>query len=401
MLAWSALGKVAAMAPPTERFQRELDTGLFWLSAEGSMHREMGRGRASPAVVYLHGWEVNRVAQGFRESFHYPTTDPASSAAAPELSFTADAFLSAGWRVGTYYWDQWSDEPNVADAEAKIWTTGGPKGMRYRLGEGRFAGERPVVTDSRAVAERVADAIAEDCACATELRLVGHSLGSQLALQVASLLMDSARAGLLPGRLVPRRVSLLDPFFPTQSFANPQTWLTTAERSRLGGASTVDLCATRVRRLAAEGVAIDRYVSSGIPDIPGVTSQRPELSSALPTVRFRVGWATTLEARHLACPALYFASMRTGHEAQGLFPWQDVGVARVPSAAMSDEHILHALERSGLSRSLPGEATPRQAPTSPARAWRQASDAPPSRRRPLGFYEVFPGLPGGLLAKML
>jgi len=60
---------------------------------------------------------------------------------------TAAGWINAGWNVGIFVWNQFSDETTgvsgawfgdgpppqgVLDAEAKIWTANGPRGMRWR-----------------------------------------------------------------------------------------------------------------------------------------------------------------------------------------------------------------------------------------------------------------------------
>ena len=55
-------------------------------------------------------------------------TDPTKRKCKHCLKWKAD-----GWNVAIFYWNQMADEDEVKDAEAKIWSTNGPKGMRYRL----------------------------------------------------------------------------------------------------------------------------------------------------------------------------------------------------------------------------------------------------------------------------
>jgi hypothetical protein len=40
--------------------------------------------------------------------------------------------VQAGYNVGIMYWNQFADEDEVKDAEAKIWTATGTRAMRWK-----------------------------------------------------------------------------------------------------------------------------------------------------------------------------------------------------------------------------------------------------------------------------
>ena len=42
-----------------------------------------------------------------------------------------EAWADKGWEVAVFYWDNFADEALVTNAEAKIWTSESPVGMRY------------------------------------------------------------------------------------------------------------------------------------------------------------------------------------------------------------------------------------------------------------------------------
>jgi hypothetical protein len=88
---------------------------------------------AKPTVFYFHGWQKGTSVKSYsRETFLYadPTTKTNVN--------TVAKWKADGWNVAIFYWNQMADEDEVKDAEAKIWSTSGPKGMRYRISTGAY-----------------------------------------------------------------------------------------------------------------------------------------------------------------------------------------------------------------------------------------------------------------------
>jgi hypothetical protein len=102
---------------------------------------------SKPTVIYFHGWQPG--SGGNKEGFLW--TNPQQSS---ETIQTLTAWKAAGWNVGVFYWNQFADEGTVFDlvpvyvseAEAKIWSSQGPKGMRYKYwvnGSSRYSATSP------------------------------------------------------------------------------------------------------------------------------------------------------------------------------------------------------------------------------------------------------------------
>src|SRR6056297_2566125 len=115
-----------------------LDYGLYWYGYNNNCEKFVsGQGNqyydpSKPVVIYCHGWQNGTSVNGYaRENFHFV------HGGADE--FVHHSWLEKGWNVGVFYWNQFADESEVADAEAKIWSAYGPKGMRYRLDDGTYS----------------------------------------------------------------------------------------------------------------------------------------------------------------------------------------------------------------------------------------------------------------------
>ncbi|WP_374326081.1 hypothetical protein [Aquipseudomonas alcaligenes] len=55
----------------------------------------------------------------------------------------------------------------------------------------------------------------------SNIRILGHSLGNQMAIVLTKKISDAVTAGTLSSKLLPKRVALLDPFYSN----NAKSWL--------------------------------------------------------------------------------------------------------------------------------------------------------------------------------
>ncbi len=232
----------------------KLDYGIYWYG-NGNVSQKFIAGQSNPyyssskpTVIYVHGWQKGTINDKFRESFHYQYTNGNTNV---DL-VTINSWISAGWNVGIFYWNQFADEDQVTDAEAKIWTPSGPRSMRWRKFDGTYVAG-PAKSAAQLFYESYVQAM--NGYTGTNIRIVGHSLGNQMAVRLSSMVNDNILAGNLPARLRPQRVALLDPFWSKdgKSYLNNE-W--TGQRSR-----------TLVNQLITRGVAFEQYKSSGITDV--------------------------------------------------------------------------------------------------------------------------------------
>jgi len=282
--------------------------GLYWFGPGNRFEKHSKEtpnkyfDKESPnTVIYTHGWEANRINENYRETFNYTLNDSRNGI---DID-TADEWLRRGWNVGVFYWDQFSDELSPLVAEAKIYSADGDgKGMRWRTQSGFSTAGSP---SGKSIVDLFTDAIEEALlAYAGRLRLVGHSLGSQVVLETSKALALRVDSGLLPPNLLPSRVALMDPYFSLKlPFVNPQDYLPA------GAESTGKLAVQTVQALSARGVVFELWKTSPLTQLFGVCDPNIEVNQLCAFVERYPDWIgmSDWQGRHIAAPNLYFNSI--------------------------------------------------------------------------------------------
>ncbi|WP_273208123.1 hypothetical protein [Marinobacter subterrani] len=196
-----------------------LDYGLYWfdgnnqsvkaVEANGAVNNVPLRfyDPSKPTIIHFHGWQPGSATRGDgydREDFRFVWGD--------EDVITSTSWKNKGWNIAYFYWDQFADESEVKDAEAKMWTPNGPRGMRYRLSDGSYSTRySPDESVGQIAFEQVTAALAGNTSY--YVRLSGHSLGNQLATIVANKISDAVYAGSVGTNVMVDRLELLDPFW--------------------------------------------------------------------------------------------------------------------------------------------------------------------------------------------
>lgn len=229
-----------------------LDYGLYWADEDNGFIKAGtdtvdGYGSyydvTKPTIIYIHGWQEDSVEELSRETFYNTNTGR------PDVDF-AQMWQSYGYNIGIMYWNQFADEDEVKDAESKIWSTEGDKGMRWLDSDGEYHYDD--------VDQPVAELFLENYIEAMsgyegdDIRIAGHSLGNQVAIRLTSLLQESAQSGDIEENLVPGRVSLLDAFYSNWS------------KSYLDGQWVGEAALELVEEMIDYGTAIDSYRTSSL-----------------------------------------------------------------------------------------------------------------------------------------
>ena len=288
------LSKAAAEITFPNSVFEQLDYGLYWfgyVDADKAVPGQLNRFYApnKPTVIYIHGWQNGATVDARRETLDRR----GSGGPAEDLS---QYWLDRGWNVGLLYWNQFADEGEVKDAEAKIYTASGPRDMRWRKLDGSYA-SGPNKNVTTLLYEAIRDNMG-DFSHST-FRLTGHSLGNQLALSVGKALDDAADAGQINANLRPDRIGLLDGFF--------SNW----GKSYLGGRWTGEVGRDYADQLIASGVVIEAYRSSPTSGTPFVGDANNGLlrKTAFSELRPWNFAFWQLREKHLAAVTWYFWSM--------------------------------------------------------------------------------------------
>ncbi|WP_137972118.1 hypothetical protein [Pseudomonas sp. F(2018)] len=260
LLCFSSLVHAAPGVFPDSTFNN-LDYGLYWFGYGDTWQKAVpGQsnayfGPSKPTVIYIHGWQNGATARKDRETFNR------EGAGGPSLDL-ATAWLNAGYNVGVLYWNQFADEGEVTDAEAKIWSTSGPRAMRWRNAAGVYS-TGPTQSASDLLFKSYKDNMASYTG--SNIRILGHSLGNQMAIVLSKKISDAVTAGTLNSKLLPKRVALLDPFYSN----NAKSWL--------GNQWTGAVCRSYVSELKGKGVIFEAYRSSAVTSTVFVGDENPGL----------------------------------------------------------------------------------------------------------------------------
>jgi len=192
---------------------KNLDYGLYWFGNNDNYEKAIpGQGnsyynKSAKTIIYIHGWQNGSSQNQNRETFNR------SDSGGPDVDL-AYAWRQTGYNVGILYWNQFADEGEVKDAEAKIWSKNGPRSMRWRDHNGNYSSG-----PNKDAGTLMFESLRDNMSNYTGNRLViaGHSLGNQMAVVVSKKLKDGISAGNTNSKLKPARVALLDPYYSNGS----------------------------------------------------------------------------------------------------------------------------------------------------------------------------------------
>uniref|UniRef100_A0A7C5U5P8 Uncharacterized protein n=1 Tax=Fervidobacterium nodosum TaxID=2424 RepID=A0A7C5U5P8_9BACT len=281
------------------RFQtKNLDYGIYWFSPDGKAEKFVpGRANAyfnpsKPSVIYLHGWEKDTTIRDyFREDPYFLITKTIKNVN------TGQFWTNKNYNIGVFYWNQFADEGEVKDAEAKIWTYAGPKGMRYRLSNGNYVN----LNVSKSVSDLAFECFSQNFRSysGSEIRIAGHSLGNQLATVLTWKIHKAIESGTLPSSVMPKRLVLLDPFWSK------------GEKSYLGNKWTGEVARQYVKELiSTRRIAVEMYKSSMIGGIL-VGDENEEMKGMVAFYRLWADFIPTTDQaeQHGYAVSWYFWSM--------------------------------------------------------------------------------------------
>jgi len=358
-------------------YPRELDIGIYWYGSGDEFEKATGAGPSRfydpkrRTLVYFHGWTGGNGGWTVKCG---RITSRCEAKLCPNQDLLIEEWLADGWNVGFFYWDQIGDEDCARDAEQKVWFDQNRKGLRWKsydpsVGESDFHEFLPN-TDSQGVSVfSVADLCVQSISAAmgdfggSNVRFVGHSLGSQLAIRCA----DKLHARGHPA--APNRVALLEPFF-TQLHGAGVFRCSAIEIHKSVGEYIPVATAEIVRNLwETKGVATEVYKSSVLTEIAltplvGLGNPNHPLEAASTLVTYYPAWCGGLgpinaeflgrfghlECKHCAAFPLYF--LQFGRPAPALTKDSvHLGSGSVftscptPASSCKDQEIVELVER--------------------------------------------------------
>lgn len=203
-----------------------------------------------PTMLFVHGWQPGQAYTHRTLMWDY---EDAATGETTTFDLAAP-WIDAGWNIGVFDWGAFADENNVVEAEAKIWTARGPRGMRWRDRDGNYQTlGAPQVSASELLYRTYMDVLADYRG--PEIRIAGHSLGNQMATALVLELLETLGREEISPHLLPNRLALLDPYWspPARDFLN-QAGTGDAVRRGIEGA------------VLPEGIVVEWYRSSSLDD---------------------------------------------------------------------------------------------------------------------------------------
>ncbi len=210
----STSGAAQGTSNYTFTFKTEnLDYGFYFLGPNGEYQKAVpGQYNqyyddSKPTVVYYHGWQNGSTKNedfGNDNAFFFNSSTIGSYN-------VINSWMNKGYNVCIAYWAQWADESEVKDAQAKLWLgNNGKKQMRYMVRGGAYVSLPTTYSVTDLLFEEYKDIFGSSV---SGIRFMGHSLGNQLATLMAYKISNAVAAGTLSSNLVPKRLTLLDPFW--------------------------------------------------------------------------------------------------------------------------------------------------------------------------------------------
>jgi uncharacterized protein YjdB len=307
-----------------------LDYGLYWAGSDNQFEKagvDTQDGSSyydpsKPTLIYIHGWQSDSVEDLYRETFY------SDQSGRPYVDF-AEMWIEQGYNIGIMYWNQFADEDEVKDAEAKIWSTEGSQGMRWLDSSGDYHyGD---------VDMPIAELFLENYIWAMsgyqgdDIRIAGHSLGSQVAIRLTRLIQESAAAGEIASNLVPGRLTLLDAFF--------SNWWKDYLDGQWTGEAALDLVEEMIDQ---EDTAIDSYRTSSVTSSIFVGDENTDLHNLTAFCEQTTSFFDVTEQteKHVAAVWLYLWSI--DYDAPEVIDSSDLGV----SAAADNDLVRTWMEAS-------------------------------------------------------
>jgi pimeloyl-ACP methyl ester carboxylesterase len=327
---------------------QHLDYGIYFLGPNNTA-RKYRKGETNPffsgtskIMLFTHGWAGwsggGHSARSANDTFQH---DGLGTYSHPDADLVK-AWIDQGWNVAAFFWDSFAKETVHLNVEAKIWTSESPLGMRYSTNDGYQSKDAPKVSAADLLRAALEE-LMSDCEDGVQLRLVGHSMGSQMALRASYMLAKRVDQGLVPERYLPSRIALLDPYWSPKWYGY-HNWLGKLDETQGSEHMSTASLSSRFAGYLAErfGIPFEIYTSC-----PPLTQQPLGDSNPVGELLAR-GYAAVAHlrpnychrwdwpGRHQSVLGMYLWSMTMQYK---ISTYPSIGA---PSAGMSDQHLRRA-----------------------------------------------------------
>jgi hypothetical protein len=189
----------------------DLDFGLYWFGSDGEFEKYIiGKENRfydpeKPVMVHAHGWLPFTVD----DDFHWKENPFIYHDKYCDIN-TAQFWKTAGYNIAYLNWMQFSDSINLKAVEEKIWTSDQTGEISYYTRDGSKKYKTEI-----GIAEHMFNLYKKALKnqINKNIRVSGHSLGNQVVSAISEKVMESVEKGEIDEILIPRRITLLDPYW--------------------------------------------------------------------------------------------------------------------------------------------------------------------------------------------
>ncbi len=282
----------------------DLDYGIYFLGSAGEMEKWVsGRvnsyfDQTKPTVLWIHGWQPAAVFMDYRlENCFFFNTKYLK-----QIN-TIETWRNAGWNVAIFYWSQFADEIEVKNAQAKLYQSdNNRRDMRYAYRNGLRVSYRIYNKNNKNMTELVYENYQQVFAgYQKEIRLLGHSLGNQLATTLAKKISDQIAAKVIPRSYMPQRLVLLDPFWGK------------GKEACVGGRWIGEVCCDYMQTmLRRDGLIVEQYKSSFLGGL--IADENLEMRKMVCFTNLCPSFISKLDSTDQHCYAFYWYTMSLATE---------------------------------------------------------------------------------------
>lgn len=201
-------------------------------------------------------------------------------------------WMLEGWNVGNFHYNRYASEMFPWTIEYKIWTDGGPTGLRSQHADDSYSIATQYTVAEHFAAEYIrAMNLLPDSMGKKEIRVAAHSMGGEVAAAGIFLLTELAAVRQISFDKLPKRYTLLDTYFSTSVVKDDKLIALGPQDTNIRWSNkplvknnlgfTIIEC---LKDLRANGIAMEYYTFDASTLLVGVSIIKDELKKLMPFV---------------------------------------------------------------------------------------------------------------------